>query len=319
MDSLSEVMGLLDVQVAAPCRLEVSGQWALSFSEYRHIRVGAVLAGEMWLTPAHLPPIRLTDGDCYLMTSGLPYVVGSNPDRVPDDGTAVFEAVWPDTVHHNMEAGQAADTSAISGALTFDDTTAILLLDHLPSVAAIHADSGEARALRPVLELLANETSLDLPGTGAMRDHLTHVLFLQTLRVILARPTAESLGWLHALADDRLRSALALIHRTPAQPWTVAELAASAQMSRSAFALRFKNTVGLSPLEYVTYWRIQMAARALRSTDHTVSAVAGQFGYGSESAFIRAFKRVKGSSPARYRTERSAGSAIRFPAGQSEK
>ncbi|HEY0815837.1 MAG TPA: AraC family transcriptional regulator, partial [Pseudonocardia sp.] len=100
----------------------------------------------------------------------------------------------------------------------------------------------------------------------------------------------------------RLRPALELIHRHPDRPWTVADLAATASMSRTAFAVNFKTTVGMSPLDYVMRWRVRSASRTLRSTDHTVAAVAGQFGFASESSFIRTFKRVTGLSPARYRS-----------------
>lgn len=312
MDPLSEVLGLLDVQVAPPCRLETAGDWALSFSEYRHIRVGAVLRGQMWLTATGAEPLLLSAGDCYLLTSGAPYAVGSDPDRPAEDGMAVFEEAWPDTVYYQVEPGATASTSAISGALSFDDTTAALLLEYLPVVAAIRSDTVEAAALRPVLELLSNETSLDIPGTGAMRDHLTHVLFVQTLRAVLSRPDAP-LGWLRALADERLRPALTLIHAQPGQPWTVAKLAAEAGMSRSAFALRFKNVVGLSPLDYLARWRVQSAGRILRTTDRTVGSLATQFGFSSESSFIRTFKRLTGCSPARYRIDRAISTSTRFP------
>ncbi|MEV7630634.1 AraC family transcriptional regulator [Actinoplanes sp. NPDC089786] len=312
MDPLSDVLGLLDVQVAPPCRLETAGEWALSFAEYRHIRVGAVLRGHLWLTTDGAEPLLLQAGDCYLLTSGHAYAVGSDPDLQPEDGMAVFEAAWPDTVYHHVTPGAAAETSAISGALSFDDTAAALLLDHLPAVAAIRARTGEAAALRPVLQLLANETSLDTPGTGAMRDHLTHVLFVQTLRAVLARPDT-ALGWLRAFSDERLRPALALIHAQPGEPWTVAKLAASAGMSRSAFALRFKTTIGLAPLDYLLRWRVQSAAQLLRATDRTVSSLATQFGFGSESSFIRTFKRLTGQSPARYRLERTNRTSTTLP------
>jgi AraC-like DNA-binding protein len=313
VDPLSEILALLDVRVAPPCRIEVDGEWALSFAEYRHIRVGAVLRGQMWLMPSDAEPLLLQANDCYLLTSGRPYVVGSDTSREPDDGMAMFETVWPDTVYHQVEPGTVGGTSAISGALTFEDTTAALLLDQLPHVAAIRADAAAAAALRPVLMLLANETSWNLPGTGAMRDHLTHVLFLQALRALLPRAGATSVGWLRALGDERLRPALTLIHHQPAEPWTVAKLAAAAGMSRSAFALRFKNSVGLSPSDYLTRWRVQSAGRLLRATDRTVASLAAQFGFSSESSFIRTFKRITGQSPARYRQGRPGRTSTTFP------
>lgn len=313
MDPLSDVLRLLDVQVAPPCRLEVAGDWSLGFAEYRHIRVGAVLRGHMWLTTGAAEPLLLHAGDCYLLTSGDAYAVSSGPGLEPEDGMAVFETAWPDTVYHHVEPGAPGPTSAISGALAFDDTAAALLLDHLPDVSAIRADTPQAAALHPVLELLSRETSLDIPGTGAMRDHLTSILFVQTLRAVLSGPDS-SMGWLRALGDERLRPVLALIHGQPGEPWTLAKLAAAAGMSRSAFAQRFRNTVGLAPLDYLSRWRVQSAARLLRGSDRTVSSVARELGFGTESSFIRTFKRVTGQSPARYRLDRAVSTSTQFPA-----
>jgi AraC-like DNA-binding protein len=296
MDPLSDMLRLLDIQVAPPCRLEAAGDWALRFAEDRHLRVGAVLRGSLWLTAGTAAPVLLRTGDCFLLAGGDSYAVGSDPDRPAEDGMAGF----PTAIYRHVEPGTLGPTSTISGALGFDETVAALLLEHLPQLSAIRARTSEAAALHPVLTMLARETSFDAPGTAAMRDHLTHVLFVQTLRVVLSRPDI-SLGWLRALGDERLRPALALIHGRPGEPWTVAKLAAAAGMSRSAFAQRFKTTVGLAPLDYLSRWRVQSAARLLRVTDRTVSSLATEFGFSTPSSFIRTFKRVTGQSPARYR------------------
>ncbi|MEU7588268.1 AraC family transcriptional regulator [Micromonospora sp. NPDC049230] len=304
MDTLSDIIEVLDMQVAHPCRIEVDGDWSLRFTECRHIRVGAVLAGEMYLRTAGNEPAHLRRGDCYLLSSGLPYIVGSDPNLEPEDGTAVFEAAWPDTVYYNVSPGRPGRTSAMSGAVAFDENTAALLLDHLPEISIIRVGRPEAGALRPILELLAQETTAGIPGTGALRGYLTQALVVQALRAVLAQPGEGPTGWLRGLGDERLRRSLVLLHQQSARQWTVAELASEVQMSRSAFALRFRTVVGLAPLEYLLSWRVQMAGRRLRSTDRTVAAVAAEFGFGSERAFVRSFKRVTGLSPARYRSER---------------
>ncbi|HEY0815725.1 MAG TPA: AraC family transcriptional regulator, partial [Pseudonocardia sp.] len=192
MDTLSAALDFLDVQAAPPCRLEATGDWALRFAEFRHMRVGLVVSGALWLTPAGSKPQRLRAGDGYLLARGLPYVIGSRPGRAAEDGTALFETIWPGTVRVNGAPDTAVDTSAISGAITFDDSVGRLLLDHLPAMAVIRGGTVEARRLRPALEL---------------------------------------------------------IHRHPDRPWTVADLAATASMSRTAFAVNFKTTVGMSPLD----------------------------------------------------------------------
>jgi AraC-like DNA-binding protein len=300
VDPLSEVLTLLGVHVAEPSRLEAGGNWSLQFQGYQHIKVGAVLAGECWITSEGSDPLFLQQGDCYLLASGRPFGAASDLQTRPVDGHAVFARVWPDTVRHNVADDDPDRTVIVGGAVHFDDTTATLLLDHLPDTVPIAADSYTARVLRPTLELLGEETSSDAPGSADMREQLTRILFVQALRTLLASQTQPT-GWLAALTDAGIGTALASIHREPARRWTVAELASAVGMSRSSFALRFKTLVGLSPLDYLARWRIRSAGRALRSTDRTVSSVATEFGYGSESAFSTAFKRLTGHTPAQYR------------------
>ncbi|MDN3359666.1 AraC family transcriptional regulator [Actinomadura sp. DC4] len=299
VDPLSEVLTLLDVRAALPSRFEAGGRWALRFERHHHVKVGALLAGRCWLTPEGAEPVLLRPGDCYLLASGRPYTSASDPEVEPVDGHAVFEGVHPGTVRHNVAAGDLEPTILVGGSVTFDETAAALLLDHLPPCVRIGADSHRAQVLRPILELLGEETAGDAPGSMVMREQLTQILFVQALRTLLIAD--ELPGWLGALTDDSVGVALAAIHREPARHWTVAELAAVAGLSRSTFALRFKTLVGLPPLDYLGRWRIRSAARALRSGERTVGSVAAEFGYGSESAFSNAFKRVTGHPPARHR------------------
>ena len=104
-------------------------------------------------------------------------------------------------------------------------------------------------------------------------------------------------GWLAALSDEQVGPALALMHREPARPWTVASLASEIGMSRSAFSARFTALVGESALRYLTRWRMQLARIKLRETSEPLAVLAGELGYQSEAAFCRAFKRVFGVPP----------------------
>nr|WP_275402398.1 AraC family transcriptional regulator [Streptomyces sp. SID13031] len=270
------------------------------------------MAGSCWITAADSEPLHLATGDCYLVASARAFGAAAGLEVEPVDGHAVLEAGgYPDTVRYNTTAAAPDRTVIVGGAVNFDETTAALLLDHLPTTVRIPADSKPAAALRPLLELLGEEFAHAEPGVANVRDQLTKVLFVQALRAMIASDNRPS-GWLGALADPSIGPALELLHREPGRHWTVAELAEKASMSRSTFALRFKTLIGMSPLDYLAHWRIQAAGRALRSTDRTVYSVAqchtapphrpGQgFGYGSESAFSNAFKRVTGQSPAKYR------------------
>jgi AraC-like DNA-binding protein len=300
MDPLSEVLTLLDIRAATPSRLEAGGAWALRFNGNQHVKLGAVLSGRCWVTADGGEPLLLETGDCYLLKGGSPYEAASDPSLVPTDGAEVFLGVWPDTVYYQVVPGDDDRCVIVGGALSFDDTLGALLLGYLPPCVRIAADTSRARVLQPVLQLLNEETSADSPGSVAMRVQLTQIVFMQAMRTLL-EVADESSGWLAALSDGGIGTALALIHKDPARRWTVAELATAADLSRSAFAQKFRTMVGLPPLDYLARWRIRRAAHELRSSDRTIASVAADFGYGSESAFSHAFKRITGEPPTGYR------------------
>jgi AraC-like DNA-binding protein len=320
MDPLSEVLDLLDLRAALPSRLEAGGSWALSFTGHRHLKVGAVLAGACWLIPEGAGPLRLTAGDCYLLSSSRPFTVASDLETVPVPSSIALPGPWPIPAYYQAVPDDPARTILISGALSFDDTAAEFLLHSLPPAARLGAGSHQAATLTPILELLGDETAAAAPGSATMRRQLTHILFIQVLRALLTadeQAHGATLGWLAALSDERVGAALSLMHEQPARRWTVAELAAAVSMSRSSFAVRFKTLVGLPPLDYLVRWRMQIAARALRFTDQTVAAIGAGLGYPSESAFSNTFKRVLGQPPARYRHPQPDARAIHEAAALS--
>ncbi len=135
---------------------------------------------------------------------------------------------------------------------------------------------------------------------------LLEVLFIQALRHWGSR-TPGNLGWLSGLVDPPVGKALSAIHDEPARDWTVESLAELSSMSRSAFAARFAAMVGQPPLQYLTHWRLNLAADQLRARTARVSEIASRVGYGSEAALTRAFKAQFGTTPAAFR--RDAASA----------
>ncbi|WP_371778932.1 AraC family transcriptional regulator [Streptosporangium subroseum] len=306
MDPISDVLTLLNIRGAFSSRFEACGPWALRFRSYRYVKIGAIVSGACWLTIDGEPPLRLSSGDCYLLASDRPYEVAGDLDIEPEDGHAVYRRFsGARTVRYGTAAPDAERTVIVGGSITLDEMTSALLLDCLPPVVRIPADSPPAQSLRPVLEMLSDETATEPLGAAVMIEHLTQILFVQALRAHLAGEETVP-GWLGALNDPQIGAALTLMHQRATNRWTVAGLAAEVGMSRSSFALRFKTLVGLPPLDYLLHWRIRSAAEVLRAGERTVASVAAEWGYASESAFSNAFKRVTGQPPARYRTAKPA-------------
>ena len=151
--------------------------------------------------------------------------------------------------------------------------------------------------LRSTLRLMALEAEGLRPGGETVITRLSDVLVVQALRAWLESDPAAKSGWLGALRDPQIGRAISFIHREPGRLWTVASLADQIPMSRSAFAARFTELVGEPAMSYVTRWRMHLAAAALRGEGATVATLAERFGYRSEAAFARAFKRVIGTPP----------------------
>lgn len=144
-------------------------------------------------------------------------------------------------------------------------------------------------------------------GSTLMTRRMGDILLVQALRAYVGRKGAAETGWIGALTNPQIGAAISLIHNSPGHRWTVEALATRIGMSRSAFAQRFKELVGVAPLDYVTRWRMHRAREALRREDVSVAGLAAVLGYSSESAFGNAFKRVFGRAPKRYWSDAKVG------------
>ena len=297
MDPLSNALSLLKPKGTLSVGLEAGGDWAISFPAHEGIKFNAAMKGCCWLTVgAEVEPRRIEAGDCVLLTRGYP-VVATNKLGLP--------AIEAASIYDGAENGVATyngggDFSLIGGRFTFEKERFDRLFASLPAVIHIRGSSRPAGVLRWSLEQLVLELAQNSPGSALMTEHLAHIMLLQVLRLWLDS-SDEHNGWLGALADKRLSRAIAAMHAEPASRWTVAELAGIANMSRTTFAVRFREVVGQSPLDYLTSWRMQLAADLLQSTDDNVRTVAFSVGYLSEAAFCTVFRRALGCTPAQYR------------------
>jgi len=294
VDPLEDVLSLLGVTSKLSAGLIAGGQWAVSFDPPAGAKFNSVRRGRCVLVVGD-ETIPLNEGDCFLLTRPVAFTLASDP-ALPAEPA---HPLWAAATGGFARAGDGDDVLLIGGAFTFGDRARTLLLDALPTVLHVPAGTAEAAAVDRALGEI--DTELRRPATGStlVAEHLAAVMLIYVLRLHLAR--AAPAGWLGGLADAVVAPALRAMHARPQHAWTVEELARVSAVSRSTLAARFKSVVGVGPLDYLTGWRIELAAGRLRRGADTIATIAHAVGYGSESALSNAFKRRTGSSPRDYR------------------
>lgn len=306
MDPLSDVLSLLKPRSYKCGGFQADGDWAVRFAPHDGIKCYAIVSGQCWLAVEGAPaPAHLNAGDCFLLPRGWPFRLASALDVPPVDGMTVFPSLprHDGIARFNTDGTGDGDFSLLGGHFVLDGGHAGLLLGELPPIVHIRSDAGRA-ALRGSINQMRQELRHPQPGSVLVAQHLAYTMLIQALRLHLTDGARDSVGWLSALADRRMGAAVAALHSAPARRWTLQDLADHIGMSRSTFALKFKATVGLAPMDYLTRWRMLLAGDRLEHTGDSVAVIALSLGYESESAFSTAFKRVMGCSPRRYGRDR---------------
>ena len=291
MDPLSEVISLLEQKYYRVGGFEAGGDWSIRFDPYEGIKCYAVTSGSFWLAlePAG-EPLLIRKGDCFLLPHGRPFRVASDPALPPDDWKRHFIGSADGTL---VKLNNRQGITVLGGHFQLAGPHAEMLIGMLPPI--VHLHSGRDReTLRWAFDRMRQELIDSKPGGFLIVQQMVYTIFVQALRLHLDE--SKDVGWLFALSDKHVGAAIAAIHREPARRWTVATLALEVGMSRSGFAVRFRQLVGDGPIEYLTRWRMLLATRKL-SRGEGVGAVARSVGYESESAFSTAYKRVMGGAP----------------------
>lgn len=303
MDPLSDVLSLLKPRNIMSAGFEAGGLWSIRFPDQQDtIKCGAVISGTCWLAVDGVADaVRLSAGDCFLLPGGRPFLLASDQRVEPIEAAAVFSSARSGGVVVHNGGGEF---SLVSSRFALSGDHADLLLRMLPPIVRIREKPDQAM-LRWSVERMMEELRVRQPGGYLIVGHLAHMILLQALRLHLSDRRAGDVGWLFALADKRMSAAINAMHSDPAHRWTLRTLAECSGMSRSSFAQTFKRMVGLSAMEYLTRWRMQMAADRLVHTADSLSSIALSLGYESESAFSTAFKRVMGASPRSYGRDRN--------------
>jgi len=304
-DPLSDVLQLAEAKTVMTGGFSASGVWALRFPPPKEIKFSVIAKGACWARmDGQKKAFRLDQGDVCLMPGRRGFVIGSSLSAPARDAVRFFER----KVGAFAQIGDGSELVSLAGEVSLHPSSAAMLVDVLPAFIHIRAASPEAAPLRWLVEQLVAERDSAVPGTRIATAQLAQLLYTQILRAHLSSAEALSPSWLRAVCDARIAPALQLMHGDPGHNWTLRDLAKAAGMSRTSFAVHFKEVAGIAPLTYLTEWRMKLAQRSLRQADSSVLEIASSYGYASESAFSHAFKRVTGKRPRDYRAEeRRAG------------
>lgn len=282
----------------------------------RHVLPGAdcivsyhiVTKGPCWAAIAGEAPVRLETGDTLVLPRGDAYKIASNPQHPEpevDEAPSIefFKAMAAGAIPNVVtDGGPGPETSRlICGFLGCSIGPYNPLLSTLPSMVRVPAPAQGDDPLSTLITFALTESRQSRGGERCLLMRLSEVMFVEVLRRYLRSGSDAESSWLAGLRDPVVGRALALLHRDITVTWTLQKLAQQVGASRSTLAEHFSQVVGLPPLQYLTRWRMQVAANRLRDTTAKIYAVADEVGYDSEEAFSRAFKRVVGSTPKEWR------------------
>ncbi len=323
MDALSDVLRAVrltgafffDVQACAPWCAEtplgksVVGAMFPDTGADHLISYHLLIAGTCWATLDGEEPIRLEAGDIIVLPQGDTHVLATQPGMRKSPEMSLYRMPKEGTLPVQISVGNAGGEPAhfVCGFLACDSRPYNPLLTALPRVIVVKNHAGGP--LGAYFSAALAESKGSRMGGSDMLGRISELMFVDVVRRHLEALPSDRTNWLSGLRDQYVGRALMALHADPSRDWTLEALAGEAALSRSAFAERFVQYVGQPPMQYLTNWRMQLAAHYLRSGTESVAAVAGRVGYESEAAFSRAFKKVVGSPPSEWREMRVSGRA----------
>lgn len=321
MDALSDLLSAVRLDGAVYVNAEFTAPWCVAtqyglhsaapkLPDTDHVVFFHLLTDGSCLArlAGGMQEIRVEAGDLLLLAHDDLHVLGSDltlpyaevRNVPPEGGLLEFRA-----------GGGGAATKFICGYLACDRRASRALLGSLPPMLRISlGDVSRSGWLADLLRLGVEESRAQRPGSQSLLAKLSELAFTEALRRYAQSNPPELKGWLAGLQDPYVGRALALLHGEPTRGWTVEELSREVALSRSALADRFAGTIGLPPMQYLTQWRLTLAAQALRAGSESITRIAERSGYDSDAAFARAFKREFGVPPTVWRKTEASGPAV---------
>jgi AraC-like DNA-binding protein len=318
MDALSDVLRTVRLTGAIFFDIHASEPWVAETPAGKAI-VGAMFPGSEHLICYHVitqgtcwacvpgqAPMQLSAGDIIVLPHGDTHVLSSTPGlrRTPDMALYRMPSDGQLPVSISMGDPHGASAHFVCGFLGCDARPYNPLLNALPQVILVTGQAGGA--LAAYVQFALAESKGPRMGGQCVLGRLSELMFVDVVRHHLETLPPDRTGWLAGLRDPFVGRSLEAVHRKPAHAWTIESLARHVGLSRSTLAERFTQFVGQPPMQYLTNWRMQLAANHLLSGTESVATIAGRVGYESEAAFSRAFKKVVGTPPSQWRKHRNS-------------
>lgn len=325
MDVLSEVLKVVKLQGALFYNGEFSSPWSVTATSSRAL-ARLVSPGAEHVIIYHLltegrANVRMEDGTRIALVPGDIVMIPHGDRHIMENGPCA------DTIDDSEQAAQVLAmglklcriggggelTKLVCGYMACEPRLSQVFLNGLPPVFKINIrEDVSGKWLENSIRFSVDQAAASRAGAEAVRAKLSEVLFVEALRAYISQLPPDQTGWLAGARDVEVGKTLALMHRKPEHPWTLADLAHESGLSRSVLAERFRYYLGETPMAYLTRWRLQLGAEMLGSTSYSVAQIASEVGYESEAAFNRAFKREFEVPPARFRNQsRSAADSSR--------
>lgn len=318
MDVLSDVLRVIRLKGALYLNAEFREPWCVAapsgaelapilspLSEHMAI-CHLIIEGRCW---AQLPggeAVALQAGDVVVLPHGSAHLMGSGMHHTPLTVRDAVEVKVPElaTIRYG---GEGAATTVVCGWFAYERHIASPIMAALPPLFRTSIRQRPSGAwLENSIRYALGEATSGRAGSNVIADKLAEVLFVEALRGYIEALPDRQTGWLAGMRDPLVGRSIELLHEQPAREWTVASLAQEVYVSRTVLAERFVALTGIPPMQYLTEWRMALAAHLLRSGRLSLTRIAEQIGYESEAAFSRAFKRVYGAPPGVWRRNNSA-------------
>jgi len=319
MDVLSELLRAVKLEGALFFNAEFSAPWCINSAQStalapflspsaKHLIVYHFLTeGRAYARSRDGGREELVAGDIVIFPHGDSHYLGNGSPERPVDSLQTFAGYLQDGMKVVHFGGGGEITKFVCGFMACDPQLSEVVFASLPRILKVHLSSeSSGEWIANSIQFSVDEAGARHAGGDLVLAKLSELLFIETLRRYINGLPAEQTGWLAGSRDPIAGKALAFMHKDPAHPWTVENLARRVGVSRSRLAERFRHFFNASPMAYLTSWRLKLGAEILESTEDGVAEVAAAVGYGSEAAFNRAFRRAFDCPPAQFRRIRRA-------------